>query len=203
MVTLKLLRLRWLFTLVILGAVSLGCNLTNQQPAALTPTNTLVGAPPPQPAITQLLLPTATPGPSHTPLGGQFDPTLTLPPSPTQIPLPTVVPPTHSPTPTATATSDIASTGSLEIESIEFTDRREVNGEVEWTVIVHAVGGNGDYTYEHLGRVQPGPTFKTVGAAGAAIVHEVIVRSSDGQTARCNYYIGGDITGNFIYQCDS
>ncbi|MBN1284413.1 MAG: hypothetical protein JXB47_03365 [Anaerolineae bacterium] len=195
-------RPRWalpLIAIIMLSVSSLGCNLTGR-PAA-TPTVTLIGAPPPRPMVTQLLLPTATPGPSQTPLGGQFNPTLTLPPTPTQIPLPSVVPPTHSPTPTTTATSDIASTGPLEIESIELTDRREAGGKVEWTVVVHAVGGNGDYTYEHLGERQAGPIFKTAGTSGAAIVHEVVVRSGDGQTASCNYYIGADITGNFTYPC--
>ncbi|MCZ7543687.1 MAG: hypothetical protein M5R40_09190 [Anaerolineae bacterium] len=70
----------------------MGCNLISQQ--APTPTVTLIPGSP-LPGVTELVLPTATPGPSATPLGGQFAPTATLEPTPTQIPLPTVLPPTE------------------------------------------------------------------------------------------------------------
>ncbi len=191
------------FSLIVLACLvmtSLACNLTKQ--AEPTPTATLIVLGSPSPVTTGLLLPTATPGPSHTPLGGQFDPTFTPPPSPTPIPLPTLVPPTASPVPTGTETPDVASTGPLEM-SLEIHGRRLLeDGRVTWTITVHAVGGNGAYTYEHLGAVQPGPTFDTVGTQGNAIVHEVIVRSGDGQQASCNYYIPGDATGDIYDSCD-
>ncbi len=176
---------RWLAVAALLVGC-LGCNLVNQP--RLTPSVTLIPGSP-SPGVTQLILPTATRGPTETPLGGQFAPTATLQPTPTQIPLPTVVPPSATPQ-TETPTPG-PSTGPLKITLVEFTNRRVVDqqGRVAWTATVHASGGNGDYTYLHEGEAQPGPIFSVFGTEGAAFVHTITVRSSDGQQAQCSYYI--------------
>lgn len=180
---------RWLAFAALLAGC-LACNLTGQPRA--TPTVTLMFEPP-GPEVTRLVLPTATPGPTATPLGGQFAPLATLEPTPTQIPLPTVVRPSE--TPQTTTPTPGPSAGPLVIASIEFTNRRQLDaqGQIAWTVTVRAAGGNGDYTYLHEDQVQTGPVFSVIGTEGAALVHTVTVRSSDGQQVSCRYYIAPNV----------
>jgi hypothetical protein len=189
---------RWL-ALAALVAGCLACNLTGYQRP--TPTVTLMAASPPAALTADLVLPTATLGPTATPLGGQFAPTSTLKPTPTQLPLPSPLPPAEFLTVTATETTTPASP--LEITLIEFTDWREVDaeGHVGWTLVVHVSGGDGVYTYLHEDQVQRGPIFEVIGTQGSAFVHTVSVRSGDGQEARCSYYVPSEERDYFRATC--
>jgi hypothetical protein len=188
-----------LVALVALCIGSLGCNLTSQHKPT-TPTITFIAGT--QEGLPELVLPTATPGPTDTLLGAQFDPLPTLAASPTNFALPTPIPPTASPTTTATATPNIASSGDLRITLLEFDDWQNLgDGRVQWTVLVHAVGGNGVYTYEHIGQVHDTPAFDVAGTRGSDVVHSITVRSADGQQVTCDYFIPGGTEGYFSYQC--
>jgi hypothetical protein len=199
MVTLIRRTLLLLIVLAALSAGSLGCNLTSNR-AAPTPTITLIAGSPE--AMPELVLPTATPGPTDTPLGGQYEILPT--PVTTPVTLPTPMPPTTLPTPTVTETPDIASTGPLRITLLEFDDWRELDDDrVQWSILVHAVGGNGIYTFEHIGEVYDVPTFDVTGTRGAPIVQSITVRSGDGQRITCDYYVPGDVQSYFSisYPC--
>ncbi len=176
---------RFLLILTVLMLAGIGCGLSPPT-AAVPPTAT-----PPAATQTELLLPTSPPGPSETPLGGQFVPTSTFTPSPT-IPSPTPITPTATPTATPTstptATPNIASTGPLAVPLIEFTNPRTLeDGATVWTAVVHAVGGNGIYTYLHGGTPQPGPIFNVPADEEMPIT----VYSGDGQEITCDYRIDG------------
>ncbi len=175
--------------LLTVACLALGPGDTMSIPTPIVPPGT------PVPTV-----PSLTPGPTMTPIGADLGgqptdtpPAVSVTPTgvPTQAPFstiaesPTLLPTDWEPPPFPFERSTGVSMGDLRVVMLEWDNWRRVGeGEVVVTVIVHAVGGDGNYAYYLDGILQEGPIFEVRGAYCRPSPHVIIVQSGDGQMLR-------------------